>query len=1386
MLDSMALSVRITVVLAVCGLAQASQYGMTYGDTGQDSPYLQSLYPTEGPKQGGTMITVSGAGFRDDERLVCRFSRLNPQTETTLTKTTAATYVSSTEIICVAPEWDEDACASCAGSNALSGTFFGHTGSPYLRSSSSTLTGEIGVGDYIKLTAASIGSHKRALTQYYEIAAIQTCGLGSGGAPSTAGCHCVGDWAEDRYEVVTSYNGSGTPNSAPDTGFKLARARRKGTFPATELSTVSWEYGSTIATDTLCALYRYDRIHGGAGNDDAPMMSSTVANGATCDAKCISTGSGTWAAGTKITLAEPVYKVQGKANEMFKGVSGHRAHKHSCTSCKCAGGCVTTLSVSNDGKTYSGNGLNGNAWTGSALAFSLKDIVPTVKYLDLGLPGYRDSTRIIGPASGGTTITVIGENFQQSPLLRCYFAGVRTLVKAEWHSSEKVTCRTPPFFSRQMDDSTVLSQQNGAAMNPHTKVQVTNDGELGDPQAEGVADEHLSRNPYLHDDGSPAYAKTFAVDNSYTSGISANPWRSTCQEGLYPNEGMKPCWKSQESNGATPLFAEASEGNDVLFKYSTCYDAQPAEAVPSMDLYPSPSAYIGAKVINSSQALGQKIKFADMNYKGQGVPDNNDERVAGTGAGVFVKNPDNVAGPLAYLQLQLEKPTQLEATLEVAVYAGNFKAGSTAGCVSTRYPSSPAAWQTSPTTCGYNLLAKETIVVSQIDQQADFKYNVFFNTMPYLLPGTDYYLQVSHVSGAEDTMWKYAAGTGGHILTGTTAMDLSTQFKLKGFSCDGCRTKYSFDPRNDGVPNLRIGEVPTRSDSNASQLLGDFHSETGNEVFSSSVEDKASYRSMLAQEFRPSDSGTLTHAYLKLKTETMTTTNGVGVTQTTDDQSFVSVWITQHGKYGEYVCTVYGGLQTANTCDSDSDGNFNDACALGAVCNPELHLNGGCGDRGVCEMAKTVTNAHILRPETGGAAGPCGHADTCADTMTLRPDHMKILTNVNGWVEFEFKTPVPVEKWNTYFINIAVIGNTDVSKEVVWYSGVAWGDGGATERLTGNAKPAGAPANIEAPSDELRAAYHRGKDSRVWSKVTERVMATKFTRCVSSTAQTLGFVASGEKTGCCAARVSPQGGNKGAKITLTGRNFYPSDRLSCIFRTEDGALGYQVPCHVSDYSFSSCTCEAPTFDPHGDMHRDCSNPSLCQGTTLVATNDGYTAGPQLLGPKWADNHFWRLSFLGQNPVKILFSEIYVSPTGSDLVGDGTQARPYATIQRGLDASNEYDQVVLMPGTYTGAGNRGLRHHGKKIQMMAYVNTARYLRQQSQAEVSSNLENGLYKMREQWEGSDNQLLLTVIDCQHAPDGFILNNNKDSDSPFAGHIDIQDIVIKNCENLRIYDI
>jgi len=440
------------------------------------------------------------------------------------------------------------------------------------------------------------------------------------------------------------------------------------------------------------------------------------------------------------------------------------------------------------------------------------------------------------------------------------------------------------------------------------------------------------------------------------------------------------------------------------------------------------------------------------------------------------------------------------------------------------------------------------------------------------------------------------------------------------------------------------------------------------------------------------------------------------------------------------------------------------------------------------------------------ASGPCGLDDTCAVTESLQPDHRKYLSgNVDQWVEFEFKAPVSVEKHTTYFVNVAVIGNTDVSREVVWYSGLAWGDGGATYRLNSNTpRPPGASATLDIPSNELRASYHRDKTTWKWTKQTNRVMAIKFTRCVSSTAQAMGFATVGEKTGCCSARASPQGGDKGAMVTVTGRNFFPSQRLACVFRPEEGstAASQIVPATVLDYSYTKLACPAPTHNPHYDGNRDCTNPSLCNGVDLLVTNDGFTTGPQFMGPKWKNaalnqatgaadlSSNAQIAYLGLNPLKFLFSDIYISPSGSDNVGDGTLARPYATIQRGLDAANEYDQVMLMQGTYVGLGNRGLRHHGKKIQLRAYAMQVHVGRMRTSPGAVGTVP--LYSPSPPPEyhisdlGADNNLQNTIVDCQHAPDGFILNNNKDSDSPYAGYIDTQDIITKNCENLRIYDI
>jgi len=1339
--------------MAECGLAQGQNYGMTYGDVGIDASYLQQLSPAFGPKQGGTPITLQGAGFVNDQRARCRFSRLDPNAETTITKLTTAKYVSPTEVNCDAPDWEESSCPTCVpGTTALTGTFFGHTGSRYLRSSSTTLSAEVGVGDYIQLAAATIGvgAASRKLTQYYQIQAISTC--------SGEGCFCAGtSWAEDIYTVdaaQVTYNGTGLPTATPKSGFEIVRPVRKdanGLIVATDVNSDLNAICNGV-NNCRCALYTYDSLNGGAGNPWAPNQGSSPP-GALCKPYCAS-----WLSGTKITLAEPVYKIPGRANVAFSGAVGYRATKFACTECKCHDGCAVTVSHTNDGKTWSGSGLGGSVWTGSALSFSLKDEVPIVEYIDLGLPGYRDSTRIMGPASGGTTISVIGRNFQNSPLLRCWFDQVQTMVKAQWISPTLILCKTPAFISRQNNPGLTMTntQQDGAAMNPTTKVMVTNDGTLGDIASEGEAYGHLSQNPYLMDDGSPAFIQSFDNENTYTSGLSSNPFRSTCQEGIYPNEGMKPCRGSHKGSATNPDTA----GNAVTFKYATCYDANAATAVPSLNFYVG--ANVADKTITAVQSVGQTIQMADMNYRdASGILNtvgNNNEKFP---LGSETLNPDNVAGPLSYIQLHLEKPSNAVTTLEVTISANKYQ------------------------DMGGTVLVTKNIILSKNLPVADYYYNVYFDSPVYLLTGVQYFLQVRWISGAQDVVWKYvptvtAAGatqTGATFAPGgrspsavtytASLTPVSYTFKVKGFACDGCRTKYSYDPLSPAttykfgsIVDPLGGVVPGTTTYQANY--------NNNALFDQAHRDSDSFRSMLAQEFRPTATGTITHIYMKLKTNSMATINGdstPGVSA--DDRAYVSIWITQYGKYGDYVCSAYGGLNFYNGCDTDFDGVFNQACALGSLCNPNSGLNGGCGSSGACTLATTVTNAHILRPESGGIQGPCGNDARCAATMSLAPSHQKVLVGKDGWIEFEFETPVAMTKHTTYFVNAAVIGNTDVSKEVTWYSGTACSDGVA---CAGQTAPAG--ASVQIPSSELRAAYRRSTTSWTWSKIPNTVFATKFTRCVSSTAQVMGFSTTGERTGCCTARASPQGGEKGAVVTITGRNLFPSESLSCLFRNEDGTGGYRVPAKATDYSFTSATCQAPTFNPHAA--RDCRTPGLCQGVELVMTNDGLSVGPQFMGPKWT-NIFGPSStplsssavpaFLGRNPLKFLFSEIYVSLTGSDIVGDGTLARPYQTIQRGLDAANRYDQIVLLPGTYTGLGNRGLRHYGKKIQMRSYAS-------------GRALDDG--------GGTDLNLIGTVIDCQNQPDGFILNNNKDSDSPYAGYVDTQDIITRNCESLRIYDL
>jgi len=125
--------------------------------------------------------------------------------------------------------------------------------------------------------------------------------------------------------------------------------------------------------------------------------------------------------------------------------------------------------------------------------------------------------------------------------------------------------------------------------------------------------------------------------------------------------------------------------------------------------------------------------------------------------------------------------------------------------------------------------------------------------------------------------------------------------------------------------DLRFGEHGSTRSTNAYGQSIDTDQSTQWPIGHASDQlDANSFRSMLAQEFRPSETGTITHTYLKLQLQSDTSTNGDGTTLTTGTgdpsqpggvtaykQAYVSIWITQHGKYGQYVCSVFGGLPSS-------------------------------------------------------------------------------------------------------------------------------------------------------------------------------------------------------------------------------------------------------------------------------------------------------------------------------------------------------------------------------------------------------------------------------------------------------------------------------------------
>lgn len=1481
-------------------------------------PYVQAISPKTGSNAGGTRITVQGAGFEDSNDLKCRFARVEPDSEMVVEKYTAGTYISSTTMSCESPSWDETPCPYCntdsdgslcsttcanrypwttkdAHANVLRddghlhytattnhhtnqglggavgkypcqtcaneydshlnphGTFpigwmntqdgnsdrpysqqtatkfFGHTGSKYLRSNNKYTNLEFGPGQIIKLEA-----------QFFTVVEITPC--------EGRGCWCEGKWGTSAL-------------AANNTGSDIS------TYPV----------GVDSSTLVNSAMYDYDvkpAYYDGHAppvcNPDPSPPPLTQPDGSTAP----NDNDGSWKVGSKIVLDQPVYKVSGTPNERFFTNDVYVSTKSPCVGCACDKGCQLTVSVTNDGRTYSGSGTNGKAWQGSVGRFSAKHVVPEVSHIEFaGLAGQRDSTRMMVPPTGGTIVDVHGKNFQDSPLTQCYFNTVRIMVPAQYISETLVQCQVPSFVARRQDHAAVIfnsndnqcadavngqrqfandihddtgvdrlydtectnSVQNGAAKlmlgSPSSfessysfsNIQVTNNGKHQDlsvvtpKRADGAA-------KHLEDEGSP--------------------YRSTCEQLEYPSslddsavrpghEQSSPCFGAH--------LASESQGNDVQIKYHTCYDALTAGSNNDQDYYGTHAVGMD-QIVNSTMSVGQVFQIAA-----------------------------DAAGPLMAVDLHLikTKPStnvlkcsdtddcaevaRQSTTLEVTVSAGGFAGKG-------------------------QVLATEWIKIQSIKAGTEV-YTVYFTKNPYLLAYYDkaatagfnggrafagnYFLTVSYISGPEtvSVAMSSQSATRGYYFdktnNNTVPVHTNYGFRAKFHTCDGCRWKYQSLQTAEklGYQVGRITGRQNRSDtylstypsvrckSTMSQSMGRSYQ---NQAFSTaeglprinSAEDPIgftadecgtpTYREQMAQAVRPLENIVVTKMRTKLATAYSDPATATHDDRTASgdfksaDGASVSVYVTEHGKLGEYVCQAFSGatetsdvgwknaysgngaLTNAQSfgatasgsdllqgcgvgnkdcmhCDTNNDGDNQELCFIGAICNKSLAntaINGGCGTGGRCAMARVVANGHELRQHADGSGpftSPCGENIDCDNTQQTQVQHSLHLAQATVAAEqkdvvWEFKYPVKLAKHTTYYVNMAVDEGITLSDSVNWFAGSS----AVTPQQDQNGRfvflGSYRRTNVVV-DDEMKFTWIKNGNSK---------FDLELMRCVSTHASIDSMSTSGEGTGTCAARSSPRGGIQGATITVRGQNFIPSEHLGIMFLKADGSPGPKVSCRTTNYEYTEMQCEgAPAFNPFDG--EDCSVPGSCQGVHVVATNDGVNYGAQYFSPKFhepyehctvarspslgcdavpvsingthhAEDHF--VQDVGVNLLKYCFSDIYVSTSGNDYSGDGSRSRPFNTIQRAVVAANEYDSIVLIPGTYHGNGNRGIRHMGKKLEIYP-----------DQTGTNNNVE-------------------TVIDCEHQPTGFVINNNKDSTSPHAGFIDFTYIKTKNCEALSYH--
>ncbi|KAJ1505140.1 hypothetical protein HMI56_001289 [Coelomomyces lativittatus] len=79
-----------------------------------------------------------------------------------------------------------------------------------------------------------------------------------------------------------------------------------------------------------------------------------------------------------------------------------------------------------------------------------------------------------------------------------------------------------------------------------------------------------------------------------------------------------------------------------------------------------------------------------------------------------------------------------------------------------------------------------------------------------------------------------------------------------------------------------------------------------------------------------------------------------------------------------------------------------------------------------------------------------------------------------------------------------------------------------------------------------------------------------------------------------------------------------------------------------------------------------------------------------------DSFFYFLLIFSLCCTLTIRAQTYVSRTGSDNVSCGSSSTPCSTLQYAIDKTPNQGSILVMPGTYSGHGNRGITFPGKTV------------------------------------------------------------------------------------------